>query len=148
MAIIHYLVFILTVYLQLITINYERSIIQNIFFFCLFSSISFLLSIHTFPHPFCLSFFFPSFYFVILLSLILFSIILFCYSSFTHSPFVVPLFFCCHFILLLIILFVFPPFSFHHSSFVFYHSSFFLSSILIFVQNKNDGEKNSGKTEE
>ena len=38
MAIIHYLVFILTVYLQLITINYDRSIIQSFFFFCLFFS--------------------------------------------------------------------------------------------------------------
>ena len=50
--------------LQLISINHNRSIIQDIFFFCLYFSIFFLLSIHALYHNF-LSFFFLS---IILLS--------------------------------------------------------------------------------
>ena len=102
MAIIHYLVFILTVYLELITINYDRSIIQSFFFFCLFfSSYPFLLSIHTFPHPFSVSFFFPSFF--CLLSIKHFVIQFFFPSFFFYFPF--------------FLLFIYFFFSFYYSSF-------------------------------
>ena len=101
MAIIHYLVFILTVYLELITINYDRSIIQSFFFFCLF-----------FLHILSLiySYFFPSFFCFLFLSIILLSSF---YQTFCHS------------ILLSIFLLLFSIFSsFHLFFFSFYYSSF------------------------
>ena len=96
------------VYLLLITIHYNRSIIQNIFFFGLFF-LHILSPIYpSFFHPFCLSSFFPSFF----------------YSSFFlsfHSSFHLPAF-------------IYPPFfpSFH-SSFVLPSFLFCLSTILLSI---------------
>ena len=113
-----------TVYLLLITINYNRSIIQNIFFFCLFYSIFFLLSIH--PFPSFLSFFFPSFFYSSFFLSFHFSFHLpafICppfFPSF-HSSFVLPSFFFC---LSTILLSSFYHSSFHHSSPSFHYTSF------------------------
>ena len=109
MAIIHYLFFIQTIYLQLITINYKRSIIQNIFFLSIF--LYFLSHIYPSFFPF-LSFFFKN----ILSSFHHF----FCHPIFCHSFFICPSFFFVFFLCL----------TNYHSSLSFYHS-FHLSSFLI-----------------
>ena len=139
----HYLTFTQTVYLQLITINYNRSIKQDVFFFCIF------LSVLSFVYPsFFLHFLSSSFFlfFFFLLSTILLSTILlssfhhsslsphssvlhfhFClstillsfyYSYFHLSSFVFPLFFPFFLCLTIIILLSFYHSFFHHSSFV------------------------------
>ena len=94
MATIHYLFFIQTVYLQLITINYKRSIyrISLSFVFLSLYSCSYLSTLLF--TLFCLS----SFFFFLL------SIILFCYSILFHlSSIIFPSFFFLFFLCLTII---------------------------------------------
>ena len=144
------------VYLLLITINYNRLIIQDVFFFVFFSlyyfsnlSILFpsffclLLPFHhsSIHHSFCHSFFFLSFFLVIPFFFPSFSfcvsIILFLFHSFfPHSPLVFLLFFC-HSTVLSIFLLSLLPLSFYSYSFVslpfFFLPFIFCHSILLLI---------------